>query len=875
MKAEEKIVEILDAKVVQKSNEAQAEWRLLELENSRGETREEWRPFLLGPDGRVMDEPKWMPLPGSQQLFLQCPVFETLYHGNRGPGKTLSLIMDYARGVGQGYGSAWRGILFRRFFGDLDDVVRKIEEWYGALFPGFRFLRSKSEYAALFPGGEVLLLRHLRDETEYPSFHGHEYPWQGFEELTEWEDDKAYKLMFSCCRPPKPGVPCRIRSTANPYGPGHCVPFGEVLTPDRGWVDIRAMQPGDAIISMDQDGRAFETKISDVIEEHYAGDMIHREGRGLSMVFTENHRLPKIGGNRQNTGDPSTGRRHNLTLTPFCELPGQAVIKRTVDSWEGKSYGWFRLRETPDRRKLRRPQPLVLTGRQYAALMGWFLSEGHVVDRDKAFGISQVKPKTRAKLVALLDECGFDPCWGPTGATIYSESWWRHLRKFGKCRDKWVPVRIKRAKTEILRAFFDAAMDGDGHWAKAGSGAYYTTSARLADDMSEIAVKLGYSVYVRTRQRENREGPSYEVHFANRDTVQLLTGNHCYRVNTSLKILNVERRPFSGKVYCVTVPGTETFLIRQNGCVWLSGNSWVKKRFQLPDMSGHIIQNPGEDPRVAIRGSIGENFLLLDSEPNYPKRIRQAAKNPAQAKAWLEGDWNVTSGGMFDDLWSPKHHIVPNINAAEIPKGWRVDRAYDHGQSHPFAVGWWLESNGEPIEIDGKVIGGVRGDLILMAEWYGSTGAANEGVRMSAKDIAQGILDREQDLDIAHRVEPGPADTEIFNAHVDRDARSPADDMEQVGVVWERANKSPGSRKRGWEMIRTLLKNAVPNSDGSREEPGLFVCERCRWWLDLVPPMPRDVKDPDETPEKYEDHNADMTRYRITYDPPTAGRRSF
>lgn len=37
------------------------------------------------------------PQPGSQEAFLQCPIFEVLYHGNRGPGKTDALIMDYAQ----------------------------------------------------------------------------------------------------------------------------------------------------------------------------------------------------------------------------------------------------------------------------------------------------------------------------------------------------------------------------------------------------------------------------------------------------------------------------------------------------------------------------------------------------------------------------------------------------------------------------------------------------------------------------------------------------------------------------------------------------------------------------------------------------------
>ena len=376
-----------------------------------------------------------MPLPGSQFLFLQCPIYEALYEGTRGPGKTLTLLMDFAREVGKGHGSSWRGVLFRREYKDLDDVVKKIEEWFYRLWPGFRFLKSKAEYMAVWPTGESLLLRAGESIDDFENFKGHEYPWIGFEELTQFEDDGLYLKMQSCCRAAKPGVPTRIRATTNPFGAGH---------------------------------------------------------------------------------------------------------------------------------------------------------------------------------------------------------------------------------------------------------------------------------------------------------------------------------------------------------------NWVKKRFGLPKSRGKVIRLPGQMPRVAIHGHINENFLILHGTPDYIKIIRNSTKNPNEAKAWIEGDWDVTAGGMIDDLWRSDIHTVPNFPISIVPRGWTLTRAYDHGQSRPFAVGWWLESNGEPIELpNGDTIGRIRGDLILWREWYGTNGETNTGLRLAAKRIGEGIRDRETDWDVRganwSRVHAGPADTEIFNAQSDRQGRSPADDMEDVG----------------------------------------------------------------------------------------------
>ena len=146
---------------------------------------------------------------------------------------------------------------------------------------------------------------------------------------------------------------------------------------------------------------------------------------------------------------------------------------------------------------------------------------------------------------------------------------------------------------------------------------------------------------------------------------------------------------------------------------------------------------------------------------------------------------------------------------------------------------------------------------------------------MVASKIATGIIDRERDLLVYGRVTPGPADNEIWSKDSRGTGRSPADDMQDEGVYWERADQSPGSRKRGWEMFRTYLENSIPNPDGTREKPGVFVCDRNRHWLELVPPMPRCEDDPDNVPKTYEDHEADCTRYRLNWEIPGMWRREF
>lgn len=298
------------------------------------------------------------------------------------------------------------------------------------------------------------------------------------------------------------------------------------------------------------------------------------------------------------------------------------------------------------------------------------------------------------------------------------------------------------------------------------------------------------------------------------------------------------------------------------------GHNWVKARFQLPGARGKVIRTEGEPDRVAIHGNIVENRILLEVDPGYMSRIRAAAANPAQAEAWLDGSWDITSGGMLDDLWKAQVHCVPRFR---VPRSWAIDRSFDWGSSKPFSVGWWAQSDGTDLLLpSGRTIRTVRGDLFRIGEWYGCRkGEPNKGLHMLASDIAEGIRLREVAMGLAGRVKPGPADSSIFD---EENGSCIAKDMEKKKIKWEKADKGPGSRKQGWLQIRKLLKGALNLDEdsnpkpGPREDPGLYVVsEACPDFMRTMPSLPRDEADPDDVDTEAEDHIADEVRYRSRY----------
>lgn len=287
------------------------------------------------------------------------------------------------------------------------------------------------------------------------------------------------------------------------------------------------------------------------------------------------------------------------------------------------------------------------------------------------------------------------------------------------------------------------------------------------------------------------------------------------------------------------------------------GHNWVKATFidqAAPMAITHQPKDEGGMRRQYVPAKLDDNPTLKETDPDYIDRL-EGLGNPALIKAMRDGDWNIVSGGMFDDLWRQDTHVIKPF---DIPASWRIDRSFDWGSSKPFSVGWWAESDGtEAIMSDGTKRTFPRGTLFRIAEWYGWNGKPNEGLKMSDAGIADGIVKHQTDYGFHDRVKAGPADSSIFD---ETNGDSPAKIQERHKVKWEKADKAPGSRKRGWQLLRGRLLASLAER---MEEPGLFVFDNCRQFIRTIPVLPRDDKDPDDIDTDAEDHIADETRYRI------------
>ncbi len=291
------------------------------------------------------------------------------------------------------------------------------------------------------------------------------------------------------------------------------------------------------------------------------------------------------------------------------------------------------------------------------------------------------------------------------------------------------------------------------------------------------------------------------------------------------------------------------------------GHNWVKSDFIDVAPESEIVQMPPKDGgmrRQFIRAKLEDNPTLVENDPGYEQRL-EGLGSAELVKAMRQGDWNIVSGGALDDVWSDRI-ILPRF---KVPTSWTVDRSHDWGSSKPFANLWFAEADGTEATLqDGSKFAPPRGSLIVCHEWYGSNGP-NEGLKMPARDVAKGIIEREKALResgwITGAVRSGPADNSI-RAVSQPGTPTIADEMSSAGVSWSDSDKAPGTRKIGLELLRARLQEAGKSAP---EAPGLWIMNHCLGLISRLPVLPRDAKNPDDVDSSAEDHDYDALRYRV------------
>jgi len=162
---------------------------------------------------KALREYAWRPFPGPQTEFCRRTEYEVFFGGAKGPGKTDCGIAEALRFI---HHPKYHGLILRRTFPRLQEIIDRCWLLYPLLGGEYR----SGEHRWYFPSGAKISLGHVQHETDKYNFHGKEFHYIFFDELTEFEEN-MYTFILANVRCSVPGLTLRIRSSSNPGGIGH------------------------------------------------------------------------------------------------------------------------------------------------------------------------------------------------------------------------------------------------------------------------------------------------------------------------------------------------------------------------------------------------------------------------------------------------------------------------------------------------------------------------------------------------------------------------------------------------------------------------------------------------------------------------------
>ncbi|MFZ5722275.1 MAG: terminase gpA endonuclease subunit, partial [Pseudomonadota bacterium] len=358
----------------------------------------------------------------------------------------------------------------------------------------------------------------------------------------------------------------------------------EVLTRN-GWKPFAAVTYGDvlATVNLDTDFIEYQTP-QHLIARDYAGPMLAVAGTRLNFMVTPNHRMVTY-----RKQFDRTIMRWRFDTPPQITLAKDLTIHHTIKInayWRGIAHATVTIPASCKRscRTVIEPEQQV-SATMLARLLGWFVAEGtcsitaHQHSIRRRVEIAQTKPEGRALIATVLDQLPWTWHWTDTSAVITSKQLYDYLQRecWGLQHQRRVPQWIKDADQDVIAAFVDAAVAGDG-WIQNGHRSYATTSRALGDDMAELFFKLGGTPSITERQFTQwsiggRSGTDVQLQYHVRENNKRRSA----ALDGKDRKFMVNSVPYQGRVYCATVPNG-TLVVRRAGKMLIAGNCVVYSR---------------------------------------------------------------------------------------------------------------------------------------------------------------------------------------------------------------------------------------------------------------------------------------------------------
>ena len=346
----------------------------------------------------------------------------------------------------------------------------------------------------------------------------------------------------------------------------------------RGWLNYWDLKEDDEILSVNPDTQMLEwSGINAIIIKNYQGEAYHFLQDKMDILCTKDHRMFAFSKRTKKI------QKRDGDLKLAQDIVSTDYIPRRGYKWVGKNIDYFALpaiNGTVYAQPMFKPE-IKIPIKDWLQFFGLWLADGycrHTLNSSgnsrKTIGIKQSE-KTADYVRDILNKLPFTvkermDNYGRVQScinfNINNEQLWCYLIQFGTSEKKYIPSFIKELSPDLLQIFIDSYFFGDGSRYGENGRTYRTVSKKLAEDIQEILLKLGYLSHIskqKYKTSKERERILYQINCPKKS----IYDNIYYPSSKKTKIVN-----YKGKVWCLNLKKNGAFLLRRNGKEFISGN---------------------------------------------------------------------------------------------------------------------------------------------------------------------------------------------------------------------------------------------------------------------------------------------------------------
>lgn len=370
----------------------------------------------------------------------------------------------------------------------------------------------------------------------------------------------------------------------------------ECYTQD-GWKLITDVNLNDQILSINPETLNVEwSGINKIIEYEVDEDLFHFKKSHMDILCTIDHRMFAF--------DKKGLCKRDNDLIKSQDIRSTHFIPRTGYGWNGKEQQFFIL---PAINGAKYAQPvfkeeITIKIEDWLSFFGLWLADGycrHTKNQNgnfrKTVGIKQIKEnadeirnilnKLPFEYKEYIDKNRKNVC---INFEIHNEQLWSYLVQFGKSDKKFVPSWIKDLSKEKLKILLDSYFFGDGSDYKTqncNGKIYRTISKKLAEDIQEILLKLGYLSHITNSEYGIKNGEKkilYEIIYSPESIY-----NRIFYPSAKKS-----KEHYKGKVACLNLKKNGVFLLKRNGMEFVSGNcasDFLDKFLQISEDGDYYV----------------------------------------------------------------------------------------------------------------------------------------------------------------------------------------------------------------------------------------------------------------------------------------------